>query len=246
MYHGEVNVAQDELNSFLAVAEDLRVKGLTQGQPTGYGTKKSYPPSPTSPPPKPAPQPPDRIPFHPRKHIQPPALPSNPPSTNNLVAYDEEEIQEVTPVKPEPDCTPPQQITQQLAPVPIRQEPFPSHPAPSLPPPSTMQDSLALQETYEEYEEYEENIFQAAEVVPEHVEGMQPSDLLQYTSKDLATGKHVCTLCSNFSHSSQANVRNHIESKHFPGTFVYTCQLCGKQSPSHQGLLKHKSKWHKK
>ena len=30
MYHGEVNVAQDELNSFLAVAEDLRVKGLTQ------------------------------------------------------------------------------------------------------------------------------------------------------------------------------------------------------------------------
>eukprot|EP00092_Neocalanus_flemingeri_P095656 GFUD01121704.1.p1 GENE.GFUD01121704.1~~GFUD01121704.1.p1 ORF type:complete len:316 (+),score=78.46 GFUD01121704.1:62-1009(+) len=229
MYHGEVSVAQEELNSFLAVAEDLMVKGLTQGQPTGYGTKKSYPPSPTSPPPKPAPQPPDRIPFHPRKHIQPPAPPTNPQSTNNLVAYDEEEIQEVTPVKPEPEFTPP-----------IHQEPFPSHPPPSLPPPSTMQDS------YEEDEEYEENILQAAEVVPEHVEGMQPSDLLQYTRKDLTTGKHVCTLCSNFSHTYQANVRNHIESKHFPGTFVYTCQLCGKQSPSHQGLLKHKSKWHKK
>ena len=27
MYHGEVNVAQDDLNSFLQVAEDLRVKG---------------------------------------------------------------------------------------------------------------------------------------------------------------------------------------------------------------------------
>jgi len=32
MYHGEVNVAQEELNSFLSVAEDLRVKGLTQNQ----------------------------------------------------------------------------------------------------------------------------------------------------------------------------------------------------------------------
>jgi hypothetical protein len=30
MYHGEVNVAQEELNSFLAVAEELKVKGLTQ------------------------------------------------------------------------------------------------------------------------------------------------------------------------------------------------------------------------
>ena len=30
MYHGEVNVAQDELNGFLAAAEDLKVKGLTQ------------------------------------------------------------------------------------------------------------------------------------------------------------------------------------------------------------------------
>jgi len=32
MYQGEVSVAQEELNSFLAVAEDLRVKGLTQNQ----------------------------------------------------------------------------------------------------------------------------------------------------------------------------------------------------------------------
>ena len=30
MYHGEVNIAQDELNSFLTVAEGLKVKGLTQ------------------------------------------------------------------------------------------------------------------------------------------------------------------------------------------------------------------------
>ena len=33
MYHGEVNVGQEELNSFLAVAEDLKIKGLTQNLP---------------------------------------------------------------------------------------------------------------------------------------------------------------------------------------------------------------------
>ena len=30
MYHGEVNIAQEDLTSFLAVAEELQVKGLTQ------------------------------------------------------------------------------------------------------------------------------------------------------------------------------------------------------------------------
>ena len=30
VYHGEVNVAQDDLNSFLAVAEDLKIKGQLQ------------------------------------------------------------------------------------------------------------------------------------------------------------------------------------------------------------------------
>lgn len=49
MYQGEVNVAQEELNSFLVVAEDLRVKGLTQNnseagtEVTGRGGSRSEP-----------------------------------------------------------------------------------------------------------------------------------------------------------------------------------------------------------
>ena len=43
MYHGEVNIAQEELNSFLAVAEDLRVKGLTQSQETQITNNQQIP-----------------------------------------------------------------------------------------------------------------------------------------------------------------------------------------------------------
>jgi len=41
MYHGEVNVAQEELNSFLSVAEDLKVKGLTQNNSNEASSSKS-------------------------------------------------------------------------------------------------------------------------------------------------------------------------------------------------------------
>ena len=41
MYNGEVSLAQDQLNSFLAVAEDLQIKGLTQKK-TSSSTKSDY------------------------------------------------------------------------------------------------------------------------------------------------------------------------------------------------------------
>jgi hypothetical protein len=41
MYHGEVNVGQEELNSFLAVAEDLKIKGLTQNLPKESVNKRN-------------------------------------------------------------------------------------------------------------------------------------------------------------------------------------------------------------
>jgi hypothetical protein len=58
MYHGEVNVAQEELNSFLAVAEDLKVKGLTKNQSQAENTKTDshFPP----------PKPPQQIKTTPR------------------------------------------------------------------------------------------------------------------------------------------------------------------------------------
>ena len=45
MYHGEVSIAQDHLNSFLSVAEDLQVKGLSQNnqQSSNNSNRSSQP-----------------------------------------------------------------------------------------------------------------------------------------------------------------------------------------------------------
>ena len=45
MYNGEVNVAQEDLSSFLAVAADLKVKGLTENQKPSFTANKYSPTS---------------------------------------------------------------------------------------------------------------------------------------------------------------------------------------------------------
>jgi len=103
MYHGEVNVAQDDLNSFLQVAEDLRVKGLTQNNSSNavVDSSKSQASLPKSEP---------RMDFNPsRNHHDPgppPAKPPRPSSARPLpqqVAQQDDDIEEIVPVvKSEP------------------------------------------------------------------------------------------------------------------------------------------------
>lgn len=78
MYHGEVSVAQDDLNGFLQVAEDLKVKGLTQGNNQSEEEPVSKPQSS----------------FHQPKTTQRRAQPVQRP----VVTSHDDDIQEVTPV----------------------------------------------------------------------------------------------------------------------------------------------------
>jgi len=84
MYMGEVNVAQEELNSFLAVAEELRVKGLTQNNSEGSKPLREAPAREPAPPPK-------------RPRPAPPPAPAR-----QVYQQEEDEVQEVAPVKSEP------------------------------------------------------------------------------------------------------------------------------------------------
>ena len=155
MYHGEVNVAQEELNSFLAVAEDLRVKGLTQNQ-GGAGSASRRPKSPVS---KPnITRPPDRD-IQPaikrprpvdqaRNNINP-----HPPISNRV---DDDDIQEVVPVKSEPRDPIPQ--SPMAPPPPSYHDPGPavSTPQPSHSLAPVDDQTLAYQdESYEDYGQYD-------------------------------------------------------------------------------------------
>ena len=102
MYQGEVNVAQEELNSFLAVAEELRVKGLTQSNQGGAKTDPA--------PRERAREPPERDPVPPPKKPRPaPIAPKPAPAPSYPSQQYDDDIQEVAPVKSEPREAAPQQ-----------------------------------------------------------------------------------------------------------------------------------------
>ena len=95
MYKGEVNIAQEQLNSFLAVAEDLQVKGLTQDSQNGgaksQASKSSKPFLPQS-------FQSSSTPQIKRQKV----LPSTAASASSFVDTGDDDIQEVVPVKTEP------------------------------------------------------------------------------------------------------------------------------------------------
>merc|ERR1712126_773495 len=100
-YHGEVNVAQEELNSFLAVAEELRVKGLTQNQSGSSSSSKKEQSSYSVPPSKPSPRLPEASAPPPPAPKRPRPSPITTPNHHNIHTEDDD-IQEVVPVKSEP------------------------------------------------------------------------------------------------------------------------------------------------
>jgi hypothetical protein len=72
-----------------------------------------------------------------------------------------------------------------------------------------------------------------------------PEDLLEFCVRDQMEGKWSCTLCYQFVHRSRQNVRNHVESRHYPTTFQYSCPSCDKVCNTLRALEVHKSSVHR-
>jgi len=242
MYHGEVNVAQEELNSFLAVAEDLRVKGLTQNQSGSQpNSQKENSLQRTK-------SPPLIKPITPRQQetVAPPdpALKQRPrpsPPVHHPVPApitEDFEIQEVVPIKAEP---------RELA-YNIQEQTQ-----------STVEDqSLATYQEedvgYEDYsmEQYDDHQYDAHPIDPsmqgvDHGnKGNDRNQLVEYIAKvqDEAGSKYSCTLC-NMTNNLRTNVMNHVESAHFPNSFLYNCDYCVKTFKSLNSKNVHVSRNHK-
>jgi len=252
MYHGEVNVAQEDLNSFLAVAEELRVKGLTQGPNTNSSTSKS-----------------DSRPAPPSRPRSPPAQHSSTPVQKKArVSTIDDDIQEVAqvPVKSEPvDHISAHQTVQQ----PKYYNTQPSKV--SAPHQSSYSEATTNQQTgtfspattelasytTEVYDDQQDESYDDyGQYVDEYnAQGMDPAggaghkeygNVLESIVESSLTKQgsvYICNLCGKECRDL-TRAREHLEAKHFPSS-GYSCPHCSKHCKTKHALTCHISVYHR-
>jgi len=252
MYMGEVNVAQEELNSFLAVAEDLRVKGLTQNNSSSEAKPKSEPPKISRPPPPREPQ--ERDPVPPPKRPRPAAPPVVPQQSYHQ--EEDDDIQEVVPVKSEPRDPVPMPttpMTTAMAPIDnsvshYQTEQVVTH-TPSMV--QQPQNTVALDDSYADesydYGQYGDGGYDDGSGMIDPNTGMPMQGAGADGNKDLLNqvqakmtkipGGWQCRECP-FNSKYTTTVRRHIEAKHL-AEIVNCCQMCGKVCTTSDALKRH-------
>jgi len=233
MYHGEVNVAQEELNSFLAVAEELRVKGLTQNQ-SSKKTESSY----SAPPPKPAaPRLPDREPAPPPKRSRPAPIIQS--SQHSLPLPEDDDIQEVVPVKSEPREAP---LVQQHQAQPAGQEMY-SHAL------QAAEGDYGAEEQYEDYGQYEGEGYDAQEAGDGNKVFVEQDRVALYIEEQTfclvedGVKYWSCRFCEKYNRDKR-DIQRHIEAAHIE-TNPYSCPHCSSKFKTRRSLQRHEYAMHK-
>jgi len=263
MYMGEVNVAQEELNSFLAVAEDLRVKGLTQNNSSSDSKPKSEPPKISRPPPPREPQ--ERDPLPPPKRPRPTPPIVSTPHQQSYQQEDDDDIQEVVPVKSEPRDPVPMPPTMSTAMAPVADTA--SHYQPEQVAHNPMQqqpqaNAVALDDSYADesydYGQYGEYDDGSGMIDPNTGMPMQGAgadgNKVKYSDESIAvaineklvkvsSNEFRCKDCEHVCKTKQ-NMQKHIEAKHFVNCEI-SCQFCGHISPNRWAYGTHLNRHHK-
>jgi len=233
MYHGEVNVAQEELNSFLAVAEDLKVKGLTQGN-SSSDSKASH----SAPPPRPDPPKarlPDPTPQV--KRPRPGPSPSQPPRqiAPAQPAYSQEQDDDI----------------QEVAPI-VKSEPASHVPAEAQYPQGqgiVADPNMEYGEEYGEYEGYEEGDYDTSMMDP-NMAGADGNKALEemiepyiHFNVQLDSGRPwSCQHCQK-TFKMKCHVKDHIEGHHVLG-LSFNCPYCSFTLSSRHRLRNHVTRQH--
>jgi len=215
MYQGEVNVAQEELNSFLAVAEELRVKGLTQNTQETPKQRSPPPRDPVPPPkrPRPAPPPPPRT--------QPQVFRSQEQRDDEV-----QEVQEVQTVKAEPRE---QQVYQENQESAVAIE-------------DTYQEDYGDYGQYEgQYEDIDPNT--GLPLADGNKASSDLDREVGALMRRGERGGWLCVSCG-FTSTIRARLWEHVESAHTQST-GYSCPTCEKFCSSFNAYKIHKSRYHK-
>jgi len=231
MYMGEVNVAQEALNSFLSVAEELRVKGLTQNNTESATAKSDKPPRlRDQPPDREAGAPPAKK-SRPSQPLQTAPLPAPPTSSSRLHhEASDDDIQEVVPVKAEPRDTP-VVASQQAASNQYQEE--------------SSGTAVALQDNYQDdgydYEGYSEGYDDSSydQTLQAGPDGNK--DEINGLMTRTGSGMYRCLGCG-FETKYPTNLRNHIEANHVTGS-GYHCPICSKFCLTKNALNIHKLRY---
>jgi len=238
MYHGEVNVKQDHLNSFLAVAERLRVRGLCQNDKGGGSESK---------------------PLHQTKSFPEPSAKkqriSSPPrssSTTTSLAHrsEDDDIEEL----PAPAVVKQEVAEHHPSPAPAQPQPPRQRPQPQQPQYSGASQAAAVPaavdptgggyqlaeqdydagEDYADYSGYEDDMSGGA-----YMEGGVMMD--QGQAKD---GDAFCYFC-NKEFKAMSSYRRHMRDYHYTMNESFPCDICQKVFRTKGQLINHKSEKHR-
>jgi len=220
VYHGEASIATANLSSFLALAEELEVKGLRdkdKDQCDNGGSQTFHPLAPSS---------------AATQHLDQSNQQSPSPASSAMFNNNRENL-----MKAEPKSEPPEVsggMNNEL------QERDASQ---------FEVDGYNQYDDYDQYEGYnpEESYNQDTELEKQGSTSGEKycgrTDLDQYVvhvSGNTRKGEFKCKLCGKISTSKQASF-NHVENQHFPGRYEYNCGRCNKKFDTYTKLADHRS-----